>query len=337
MAIAEKALSAQFNAVDYRIIDHHTYVFMGDGCLMEGISHEACSLAGTLGLGKLIVFWDDNGISIDGEVEGWFTDDTPKRFESYGWQVIADVDGHDPSSIHQAIELAKTNSAQPTLICCKTIIGKGSPNKQGKEECHGAPLGEDELAAVRESLSWEHPPFFVPETVLEAWDARKIGHQRQQQWQAMFDEYKVSHPASAKELLRRINGELPKEWHAKTKQLIAEVDEQAQTIASRKASLNALNLIGPLLPELLGGSADLAGSNYTIHSESKSISAAEPGENYLHYGVREFGMAAIANGLGGLRWVSSLWRYFLGVCRLYEERNANVGTNEAAGDLCVDS
>ena len=297
MAIAEKTLAAQFNTADHTIVDHHTYAFMGDGCMMEGISHEACSLAGTLGLGKLVAFWDDNGISIDGEVEGWFTDDTPARFKAYGWHVIAGVDGHNADELHAAIVKAKAETSKPTLICCKTIIGKGSPNKQGTENCHGAPLGADEISLVREKLEWNSAPFEVPADIKGAWDATAKGADSEQTWQATFDAYAAANPAQAEEFLRRMSGELPANWTAETEKLVKQVDADAATIASRKASLNSLNDLGPLLPELIGGSADLAGSNYTIWGGSKGISADDASGNYLYFGVREFAMAAISNGI----------------------------------------
>jgi len=297
MAIAEKTLAAQFNTADHSIIDHNTYAFMGDGCMMEGISHEACSLAGTLGLGKLIAFWDDNGISIDGEVDGWFTDDTPARFEAYGWQVIADVDGHDAEQINQAIKLAQSESNKPSLICCKTIIGKGSPNKQGTESCHGAALGVDEVALVREQLSWSAAPFTVPEEIADDWDATVRGAELEAQWQTSFDAYQADQPEKAAELLRRLNGDMPSDWQDHTQELIVQAEQTAAKLATRKASLVSLNQLGPLLPELIGGSADLAGSNYTIWDQSKGISATDADGNYLYFGVREFAMAAISNGI----------------------------------------
>lgn len=297
MAIAEKTLAAQFNTPEHAIVDHHTYVFMGDGCMMEGISHEACSLAGTLGLGKLVAFWDDNGISIDGEVEGWFTDNTPARFEAYGWHVIADVDGHDAEQLHAAIEKAKAEHSKPTLICCKTVIGKGSPNKQGKEDCHGAPLGADEITLVREGLDWDQPAFEIPSDIKSAWSGLEKGAVAEQQWQETFDAYQAANPEKAAEFTRRMNGEMPQNWQAETQALIEKTNEQGQTIATRKASLNSLNDLGPLLPELVGGSADLAGSNYTIWGGSKGISADDASGNYLYFGVREFAMSAISNGI----------------------------------------
>ena len=297
MAVAEKTLAAQFNRPGHEIIDHHTYAFMGDGCLMEGISHEACSLAGTLGLGKLIAFWDDNGISIDGEVEGWFSDDTPARFEAYGWQVIRGVDGHDAEQIIAAVEAAQANEDQPTLICCKTIIGFGSPNKQGKEDCHGAPLGDDEIALARQELNWPHAPFEIPADIAEGWDAREAGSVLENEWNERLAEYSEAFPELAAELMRRLAGDLPADFSEKADAWIAEVAEKGETIASRKASQNALNSLGPILPEFLGGSADLAGSNLTLWSGSKAITSEDASGNYLHYGVREFGMSAIMNGI----------------------------------------
>ncbi|WP_160152221.1 transketolase [Microbulbifer sp. ALW1] len=296
-ALAEKVLAAQFNREGYELVDHHTYCFLGDGCLMEGISHEACSLAGTLGLGKLIAFYDDNGISIDGEVEGWFTDDTPKRFESYGWHVIANVDGHDPAAIKAAIEEARAETSKPTIICCKTVIGFGSPNKQGREECHGAPLGDEEIALVRETLGWKHEPFVIPEDLYQAWDGRAKGAEQEDEWKDIFADYQEAHPELAAEFERRMSGELPADFLAKADEYIKQCQADGEKIASRKASQNALNAFGPLLPEFLGGSADLAGSNLTIWSGSKGVSAEDASGNYLYYGVREFGMSAIMNGI----------------------------------------
>jgi transketolase len=254
-AIAEKTLAAQFNREGHNIVDHNTYVFMGDGCLMEGISHEACSLAGTLGLGKLIAFWDDNGISIDGEVEGWYTDDNVKRFESYGWQVIPAVDGHDADQIRAAITQAQENTDQPTLICCKTVIGFGSPNKEGKEDCHGAPLGDDEIALTRERLGWTHPAFEIPEEIASDWDAKEAGVHAENEWNDRFAAYRAEFPEEAAELLRRISGDLPADFAEKADAWINEISEKGETIASRKASQNALNAYGPMLPELLGGAS----------------------------------------------------------------------------------
>lgn len=298
MAIAEKILAGQFNRDGHEIVDHYTYCFLGDGCLMEGISHEVCSLAGTLGLGKLIAFYDDNGISIDGEVEGWFTDDTPKRFESYGWNVIPGVDGHDPEAISAAIQKAQAETGKPTLICCKTIIGFGSPNKQGKEDCHGAPLGADEVKLARETLGWEHSAFEVPQDIYDSWDGKGKGAEIESAWNAKFEAYKQAHPELAAEYERRvIKGELPADFSAKADAYIAECQAAGEKIASRKASQNSLNAFGPLLPELLGGSADLAGSNLTLWSGCKGIEANDASGNYLYYGVREFGMSAIMNGI----------------------------------------
>ena len=301
-ALAEKVLAAQFNRPGHNVVDHHTYVFLGDGCMMEGISHEVSSLAGTLGLGKLIAFYDDNGISIDGEVEGWFTDDTPKRFEAYNWQVIRNVDGHDPEEIKTAIETAR-KSEQPTLICCKTTIGFGSPNKQGKEDCHGAPLGDAEIALTRTALNWNHGPFEIPADIYAEWDARETGRAAEAEWDQRFADYSAAFPELANELVRRLSGELPADFSEKADAYIAEVAAKGETIASRKASQNALNAYGPLLPELLGGSADLAGSNLTLWKGCKGVTAEDASGNYMYYGVREFGMSAIMNGVtlhGGL-------------------------------------
>ncbi|WP_296233033.1 transketolase [uncultured Pseudomonas sp.] len=296
-AIAEKVLGAQFNREGHDIVDHNTYVFLGDGCMMEGISHEVCSLAGTLGLGKLVAFYDDNGISIDGEVEGWFTDDTPKRFEAYGWQVIRNVDGHDAEEIKMAIETARKSVDQPTLICCKTTIGFGSPNKQGKEECHGAPLGNDEIALTRAALGWNHGPFEIPAEIYAEWDAKEAGAAAEAAWNDKFAAYAAAHPELAAEFKRRIAGELPADFAEKAAAYIKDVAEKGETIASRKASQNALNAFGPLLPEFLGGSADLAGSNLTLWKGCKGVSAEDASGNYMFYGVREFGMSAIMNGI----------------------------------------
>ncbi|MFT5716288.1 MAG: transketolase [Oleiphilaceae bacterium] len=297
MALAEKTLAAQFNRDGHNVVDHRTYAFCGDGCLMEGISHEVCSLAGTLGLGKLVLFYDDNGISIDGEVEGWFTDDTPKRFEAYGWQVIPNVDGHDSEALIAAVEAAKANTSQPTLICCKTVIGFGSPNKEGKEDCHGAPLGDAEIVATREKLGWSHGPFEIPEDIYKDWDAKDKGAQLEQQWNRDFDTYKEAYPDLAAELKRRLAGDLPADFTELANQYIADCQQGKANVASRKASQNTLNQFGPLLPELLGGSADLAGSNLTIWSGCKGVTADAANGNYIYYGVREFGMAAIMNGV----------------------------------------
>ncbi|MCG6431946.1 transketolase, partial [Vibrio parahaemolyticus] len=296
MAMAEKALAAQFNKEGHDIVDHFTYVFMGDGCLMEGISHEACSLAGTLGLGKLIAFWDDNGISIDGHVEGWFSDDTPKRFEAYGWHVIPAVDGHDADAINAAIEAAKADP-RPTLICTKTIIGFGSPNKSGSHDCHGAPLGAEEIAATRKELGWEHGPFEIPQEVYAEWSAKETGAAKEAAWNEKFAAYEAAYPELAAEFKRRVNGELPAEWEEKAMQIIADLQANPANIASRKASQKALDALGGVLPDFMGGSADLAPSNLTMWSGSKSLEANDFSGNYIHYGVREFGMTAMMNGI----------------------------------------
>ncbi|MDV6318121.1 transketolase [Chromohalobacter sp. HP20-39] len=295
MAIAERTLAAQYNRPGHAVVDHYTYVFVGDGCLMEGISHEVSSLAGTQGLGKLIAFYDANGISIDGEVEGWFTDDTAKRFEAYGWHVVPNVDGHDPEAVKAAIELARTNDDKPSMIICKTIIGFGAPNKQGKEESHGAALGEDEVAAAREQLGWPHPPFHVPEDIYQSWDATQRGSEAEANWDERFTRYQAAYPEEARELERRLKGELP--TALTSEKLIEDAQEKGESLASRKASLACLNELGPQLPELLGGSADLAPSNLTFWKGAKAITQSEASGNYLHYGVREFGMAAIMNGI----------------------------------------
>ena len=296
LAIAERTLAAQFNRPNHEIVDHFTYVFMGDGCLMEGISHEVCSLAGTLGLGKLIGFYDHNGISIDGETEGWFTDDTHKRFEAYNWHVIGDIDGHDSEAISKAIKEAQSVTDKPSLIICRTVIGFGSPNKAGKEEAHGAALGEEEVALTRKKLGWNYPPFEIPQDIYQQWDAKTAGAEHEKAWDAKLDAYKQAHPELAQEFLRRMNGEMPSTWEADTAKFIADLQANPQKIASRKASQNSLEVYGKLLPEFLGGSADLAPSNLTIWSGSKSIKEDHAG-NYIHYGVREFGMTAIANGI----------------------------------------
>ncbi|WP_158770997.1 transketolase [Paraglaciecola sp. L1A13] len=298
MAIAEKVLAAQFNQEKFDIVDHFTYCFLGDGCLMEGISHEACSLAGTLGLGKLVMFWDDNGISIDGNVKGWFTDNTPARFEAYGWQVIAHVDGHDPEAIKAAVEKAKANTTQPTLICCKTVIGFGSPNKSGSHDSHGSPLGVDEIAATREFLKWPYAPFEIPNDIYAGWDAKSAGSEREQAWNEQFSAYEKAHPELAAELTRRLNGDLPADFAEKAQAFIEQSQEKAENIASRKASQNSIEAFASIMPEILGGSADLAGSNLTLWSKSKGVTADDASGNYLYYGVREFGMSGIMNGLG---------------------------------------
>lgn len=302
MALAEKILAADFNRPGHTVVDHHTYVFLGDGCLMEGVSHEACSLAGTWGLGKLIAFYDDNNISIDGHVEGWFTDETPKRFEAYGWHVVRDVQGHDPVAIEAALKAAQAETGKPSLICCKTIIGAGSPNKQDSHDVHGAPLGAAEIEAARAYIGWNHPPFEIPADVYEAWDARAKGAAFEADWNTRFAAYAAEFPELAAEFTRRMAGELPADWAAHVDAVLAKVTEKAETIATRKASQNSIEAFAPKLPELLGGSADLAGSNLTLWSGAKGVSRGTGG-NYVYYGVREFGMAAIANGIalhGGL-------------------------------------
>ena len=297
MALAEKILAAAFNQEGFPIVDHYTYVFMGDGCLMEGISHEAASLAGTLGLNKLIAFWDDNGISIDGEVEGWFTDDTPKRFEAYGWRVIKEIDGHDREAVKQAISAAQQEPKRPTLICCKTIIGFGAPTKQGKEVAHGAPLGKNEIEAARLHLEWPYPPFVIPADIYAAWDAKTLGQQREEEWQQLFQRYQQYYPELAAEFIRRRQQQLPADWQQVLTLAIAKAQTEHASIATRKASQEALNVLGPILPELLGGSADLAGSNLTLWQGSVPVAKDNPKGNYIYYGVREFGMAALANGI----------------------------------------
>ncbi|EMK6581182.1 transketolase [Vibrio parahaemolyticus] len=340
MAMAEKALAAQFNKEGHDIVDHFTYVFMGDGCLMEGISHEACSLAGTLGLGKLIAFWDDNGISIDGHVEGWFSDDTPKRFEAYGWHVIPAVDGHDADAINAAIEAAKADP-RPTLICTKTIIGFGSPNKSGSHDCHGAPLGAEEIAATRKELGWEHGPFEIPQEVYAEWSAKEAGAAKEATWNEKFAAYEAAYPELAAEFKRRVNGELPAEWEEKASQIIADLQANPANIASRKASQNALEAFGALLPEFMGGSADLAPSNLTMWSGSKSLEANDFSGNYIHYGVREFGMTAIMNGIalhGGFVPYGATFLMFMEYARnamrmaaLMKIQNIQVYTHDSIG------
>ncbi|EMB48706.1 transketolase [Vibrio mimicus] len=341
MAIAEKALAAQFNKPGHDIVDHFTYVFMGDGCLMEGISHEACSLAGTLGLGKLIAFWDDNGISIDGHVEGWFSDDTPKRFEAYGWHVIPAVDGHDADAINAAIEAAKAETSRPTLICAKTIIGFGSPNKAGSHDCHGAPLGNDEIKAAREFLGWEYAPFEIPADIYAAWDAKAAGASKEAAWDEKFAAYAKAYPAEAAEYKRRVAGELPANWEAATSEIIANLQANPANIASRKASQNALEAFGKLLPEFMGGSADLAPSNLTMWSGSKSLETNDFSGNYIHYGVREFGMTAIINGIalhGGFVPYGATFLMFMEYARnamrmaaLMKVQNIQVYTHDSIG------
>ncbi|HHX8491921.1 TPA: transketolase [Vibrio diabolicus] len=340
MALAEKALAAQFNKEGHDIVDHFTYVFMGDGCLMEGISHEACSLAGTLGLGKLIAFWDDNGISIDGHVEGWFSDDTPKRFEAYGWHVIPAVDGHDSEAINAAIEAAKADP-RPTLICTKTIIGFGSPNKSGSHDCHGAPLGAEEIAATRKELGWGHGPFEIPQEVYAEWSAKETGAAKEAAWNEKFAAYEAAYPELAAEFKRRVNGELPAQWEEKASQIIADLQANPANIASRKASQNALEAFGALLPEFMGGSADLAPSNLTMWSGSKSLEASDFSGNYIHYGVREFGMTAIMNGIalhGGFVPYGATFLMFMEYARnamrmaaLMKIQNIQVYTHDSIG------
>lgn len=298
MALAEKVLARRFNRDGHDIVDHHTWVFLSDGCLMEGISHEACSLAGTLGLGKLVAFWDNNGISIDGEVQGWFTDDTPLRFKSYGWQVIRDVNGHDPVEIKQAVETARAETARPTLICCKTAIGFGSPNKHGTSATHGSPLGAEEVAATRKALGWNYPPFEIPDNIYAGWDAKTRGSEAEGAWDRLFASYQEAYPELAAEFGRRMAGDLPDNWQTKTDQIIAQLQEAGATVATRKASQMALDAFGPMLPELIGGSADLAPSNNTIWKQSVDVRADTADGNYIHFGVREFGMTAICSGLG---------------------------------------
>ena len=297
MALAEKVLAAQFNRPGHAVVDHYTYVFLGDGCMMEGISHEVCSLAGTWGLGKLVAFYDDNGISIDGHVEGWLTDDTPARFEAYGWHVIRGVDGHDAASVRRATEEARAERDRPTLVCCKTVIGYGSPNLAGSHDCHGSPLGEEEVAATRENIGWPHPPFVIPEEIYAAWSARVRGAAAQDEWRERFVAYRAAFPELAAELERRLAGDLPADWEEKASAFVDAVAAKAESISTRKASQNALDGFGPLLPELLGGSADLAGSNLTLWKGSKGVRRDDAAGNYVYYGVREFGMSAIMNGV----------------------------------------
>ncbi|TDM51442.1 transketolase [Aliivibrio fischeri] len=340
MAMAEKALAAQFNKEGHDIVDHFTYTFMGDGCLMEGISHEACSLAGTLGLGKLIAFWDDNGISIDGEVEGWFSDDTPKRFEAYGWHVIPAVDGHDSDAINAAIEAAKADP-RPSLICTKTVIGFGSPNKQGTHDCHGAPLGAEEIAATKAQLGWEYGAFDIPQEVYAEWDAKETGAAKEASWNEKFAAYEAAYPELAAEFTRRVNGDLPKEWEEKASAIIADLQANPANIASRKASQNTLEAFGAMLPEFMGGSADLAPSNLTMWSGSKSLETNDFSGNYIHYGVREFGMTAIMNGIalhGGFVPYGATFLMFMEYARnamrmaaLMKVQNIQVYTHDSIG------
>jgi transketolase len=341
MAIAEKALAAHFNRDDHEVVDHNTYVFLGDGCLMEGISHEACSLAGTLGLGKLIVFYDDNNISIDGEVEGWFTDNTPQRFDAYGWHVVKDVDGHDGNAIKAAIEEARSVTDKPSLICCKTTIGFGSPNKGGKEDCHGAPLGDEEIALTREALGWEHGPFEIPDDVYAGWDAKDRGAAAESAWNDSFAAYKAAHPELAAEFERRTSGKMVDGWNEKADAFIAEVNDKAETIASRKASQNTITGFFAFTPEFLGGSADLAGSNLTFVSDSVSMRHDIADANYINYGVREFAMTAIMNGIalhGGFipygatfLMFSEYARNALRMAALMKVQNIQVYTHDSIG------
>jgi len=340
MALAEKTLAAQFNKPGHTIVDHNTYVFLGDGCLMEGISHEACSLAGTLGLGKLIAFWDDNGISIDGHVEGWFSDDTPGRFEAYGWQVIRNVDGHSADEIKEAIETAKAEPNKPTMICCKTIIGFGSPNKSGSHDCHGAALGDEEIALVRKELDWNYAPFEIPADVYAGWDNKEAGATAESDWNSRFDAYAAEFPAEAAEFKRRVNGELAADWDAGADAFIAEVAAKGETIASRKASQNAIEGLAKITPEFLGGSADLAGSNLTLWSGAKPVCEHNDG-NYVNYGVREFGMTAMINGIslhGGFVAYGATFLMFseyarnaLRMAALMKVQNIEVYTHDSIG------
>lgn len=340
MALAEKVLADEFNRPGFDIVNHYTYVFLGDGCLMEGISHECCSLAGTLGLGKLICFYDDNGISIDGHVEGWFTDDTPKRFEAYGWHVVPNVNGHDPDAIEAAIESAKKISNKPSMICCKTVIGMGSPNKADTHAVHGAALGDEEIAATRPHIGWHYLPFEVPQEVYDAWDARTKGQKLENEWNHKFAEYEKKYPAEAAEFKRRMAGELPASWSEHVDSIVNRVNAKGETIATRKASQNAIEGLAPILPELVGGSADLAGSNLTLWSGSRGVSA-ESGGNYIYYGVREFGMSAIMNGLslhggiipygGTFLMFSEYARNALRMAALMKIRNIFVFTHDSIG------
>ncbi|MCX7170944.1 MAG: transketolase, partial [Proteobacteria bacterium] len=340
MAMSEKLLANEFNRPGHPVVDHYTYCFLGDGCLMEGVSHEVCALAGTWGLSKLIAFWDDNGISIDGHVAGWFTDDTPKRFEAYGWQVIANVDGHDPLAINAALATAKASTDRPTLICCKTVIGRGAPNKQGSHDVHGAPLGAAEIAAARVQMGWNHAPFEIPQEVYQAWNARKKGAAWEAGWQQKFERYAKDHPQLAAEFKRRMAKELPADWSEQARQAIAAVNAKAETVATRKASQIAINALAPLLPEFVGGSADLTGSNLTNWSGCTHVSGKTPG-NYISYGVREFGMAAIMNGMalhggilpfgGTFLMFSEYARNALRMAALMKQRVIYVFTHDSIG------
>jgi transketolase len=340
MAMAEKVLAAEFNKPDHVIVDHHTYVFMGDGCMMEGISHEACALAGTWKLGKLIAFWDDNGISIDGHIEHWYTDDTAKRFEAYGWHVIPHVDGHDVVALEAAIQAAKAETGKPTLICCKTIIGKGSPNKEGTHDVHGAALGHDEVEATRKHIGWNHPAFEVPADIYAGWDAKTKGQGLETLWNNKFAEYRKAYPKEAAEFERRMKGDLPANWKAHVAEKLAEINAKAETVATRKASQIAINALAPALPEFLGGSADLTGSNLTNWTGCHPVRHGNPG-NYISYGVREFGMAAIMNGMalhGGLLpfggtflMFSEYSRNAIRMAALMKQRVIHVFTHDSIG------
>jgi len=341
MALAEKVLAERYNRGGHEIVNHHTWVFLGDGCMMEGVSHEACSLAGRFGLGKLIAFWDDNGISIDGHVEGWFIDDTPARFEAYGWQVIRGVDGHDPVEIQQAIDTARAEPTRPTLICARTVIGFGAPNKQGSESTHGAPLGVDEVAAARANLGWEHAPFEIPADIGEAWDAREAGAAAEAAWRGKFEGFRRDFAGLAEEFERRMSGRLPDDWDGRSAEIIAGLQAEGSDVATRKSSQIALNAFGPLLPELIGGSADLAGSNNTIWSGSVDVNEGTQNGNYIYFGVREFGMTAICNGLalhGGFIPYSATFLVFSDYARngvrmsaLLGVRNIHVYTHDSIG------
>ncbi len=341
MALAEKVLGAHFNRPGFDVVDHFTYVFMGDGCMMEGISHEACSLAGTLKLGKLVAFWDDNGISIDGHVEGWFTDNTPARFEAYGWHVIRQVDGHNAAAIKAAIEEAQAVTDKPTLICCKTIIGFGSPNKSGSHDCHGSPLGAAEVQAAREALGWSYEPFVIPSEIAAMWDAKEVGAVKETAWNKHFDEYSKQYPELAQEFTRRVSGVLPDAWAAKSTSFIKKLQAEPATLASRKASQNAIEAYAAFLPELLGGSADLAPSNLTMWSGSESITPENAAGNYIHYGVREFGMSALMNGValhGGFIPYGATFLMFMEYARnavrmaaLMKQRSIFVYTHDSIG------
>ena len=341
MALSEKLLAASFNKPDAEIINHRTWVFTGDGCLMEGISHEACSLAGTWGLGKLICFYDDNGISIDGDIKGWFTDDTVKRFESYGWQVIGDVDGHDAEEISDAISDALKDTNRPSLICCKTKIGFGSPNKEGTASTHGAPLGDEEIKATKEALGWDSPPFEIPSDIMDAWNGLKKGENNEKSWIDSFEKYNKAYPDLGKELKRRMNGELPEDWNRLAEKSIIDIDNEANDLATRQSSLLALNKLAPILPEMVGGSADLTGSNLTKHDASIVFDDDNPGGNYLNFGVREFGMSAIGNGMilhGGVIPYSGTFLTFsdyarnaLRMAALMEIQNIFVYTHDSIG------